>query len=277
MIQRLPEAIIQAAKMDPSRRDLFVEGIQDKLILDFLSADSRNRNVRILVIDHVADIPLSEGGAKGRLLQLAQIAANSGLANLRFFIDHDCDKYLGREYPQNVWHTDYPDMEGYVIRRSNIDKVLKIAYLAENILPSQLLEVCSGICRKLFVLRLLSERESLRLPITSSRKSKFIRIKNGQISFAFENLLKALLQEAGISLTLLTQIMEKHDTLSQELASVSDTDLIRGKDFLAICEVVLSRWGINNKELPQVLWATLESDSVMDEENLRRAVEFLSA
>ena len=126
MIRRTPEAVVQAALMDRERTDLFVEGVHDKLVLEFLCGDERNNNVRVLSIDNAVLLQDQEGGAKARVLRLAELAEQKGAFNLRFVVDRDFDPLIGATVPANTWQTDLPDTEGYLFHEHAFSKVLRV-------------------------------------------------------------------------------------------------------------------------------------------------------
>ena len=276
MNRRGAEAIVQAALMDRGRRDIFVEGIQDKLVLEFLASNRRDTQVRVLVIDDVADIDEQQGGAKARVLKLARLAANAGADNLRFFVDRDFDAFSDISYPSNTWHTDFPDLEGCLLNPYYMCKLIRLGYLAASISPHDVLAVTNAICRQLSLLRILSSRKGLELPITDSNKARFIIHNNGDVQFDLEKYIRSVLQSARIPLRRLASILEEYETLVDEMKDIEDEHLTRGKDFFDVCRIVLRRLGVNASQLPNVLWAATEKGVLDNNDNLAQAVAFIS-
>lgn len=276
MIRRCPEAIVQAAAMDQERKDLFVEGIRDKLALEFLASADRNPDVRIFVIDETADIDQSVCGAKGRLLHLARTAADAGVTNLRFLVDREFDHLTGTSYPPNTWHTALPDFDSHLFAPYYVRKAIHLGYLKESVSPEDLLAHVFSICRTLSCLRLLSLREGLDLPINDSRKSKFLTLRKGELCFDFDKYLRAVMQSAGMPLRGHGTLAVKHAQLTTELSELADRQLVRARDFFEICEIVLRRFGVDTKELPSVFWAAVDERSIESDDDLTAAIRFLS-
>jgi len=276
MIPRSPEAIIQAAIMDADRNDLFVEGIHDKMVLEFLSEPNRNHAIRIFPIDEIAEIGESENGAKGRLLKLAHFASRESATNLKFFVDRDLDCFVGDDLPNNTWKTDFPDLEGYLINDKTVSKILKLCYNTERLDASVFLASLMSICRKTGLLRVFSRRKKLDLPITKTNKTKCITLKSGIITFDFDRFFTAVLQGAGQKLSKKTTLLRGFDALKKELADEPSENLVRGKDFIEISIIALRRYGIESKEFEQILWGTLESSIIPNYPALDCVVKFLS-
>ena len=71
-IRRHPDAIIMAHKMDPTRRELYVEGARDRLFLAWVFSDLIDRNTSIQQIAFVEMVDSIEGGERGRLIAFAR-------------------------------------------------------------------------------------------------------------------------------------------------------------------------------------------------------------
>ena len=70
-MQRDIKAILVAHKIDPKRRELYVEGRRDRSFFLWFLGDERDPDTSIFAIDSVrCDVPV-EGGCRGRLLTFA--------------------------------------------------------------------------------------------------------------------------------------------------------------------------------------------------------------
>jgi hypothetical protein len=276
MIPRAPEAIVQAAAMDSERRDLYVEGLHDKLVLEFLCGKTRDRGVRILPVDEALDLCHSEGGSKGRLLVLAQTAQQKGVQNLRFFVDRDLDPFIGAAVPGNTWQTDFPDFEGYLLNVAALSKALRLSYSNPQTDILSLLDSLITICRELGLLRVLSCRNNLALPVTKTKKTRCVELRNGIVAFDCDRFLTAVLQEGHINLSRKSALIDGLQAIKKELNDAPSVQFVRGKDFIEISIIALRRLGIDSKEFGRVLWATLDKKTALGHPTLSCVVEFLS-
>jgi hypothetical protein len=163
MMQRDIKAILVAHKIDPKRRELYVEGRRDRSFFLWFLGDERDPDTNIFAIDSVrCDVPV-EGGCRGRLLTFAASIRSHNL-QVRCFADADFDRILNHPVPPNVWLTDRRDLEGYFLQPDCIDKVLHLALATEKFTPQAILGELSRLGRPLGLLRLFSEQEKLKLP-----------------------------------------------------------------------------------------------------------------
>ncbi len=275
MIRRHPEAILLAHRMDPERRELYVEGHRDRLFLSWLLEQPASAFGRIREIGHV-DIPVEEGGERGRLIRFAEMLSGDG-TSIRMFADADWDRVLGRHVPERVWLTDHRDMEGYVLRAECVDKVLALGVATDRVSGASLLNDLCGHCRRLGLLRLLSERDGLSLPFQATRLGRFARLEAGRIRLNFDGYLRALLQNAQITLSRLQVIRTAIEDLAAEHDSTLDSELVHGKDATCLLDVALSGCGVQRDEAKRLLWCSFEPRFVETGTVLEAVLAFLRA
>lgn len=65
-MRRDPQTILTAHRMDPTRRELYVEGPSDRIFLDWLAGEEKDANARIIEVSLV-DLPRVSllGGRRG--------------------------------------------------------------------------------------------------------------------------------------------------------------------------------------------------------------------
>ena len=205
MIRRTPEAIVIAHVMDQSRKSLYVEGLRDRLFLSWLLGDQADNGAVIAEIDFV-EIPESgAGGNRGRLIKFAEQLGTKDVA-IRMFADADWDRVLGRCLPQRVWLTDYRDLEGYILCERCLDKLLRLGIGTERVSARNLLAAVLNSARPLGALRLASDIDGLNLPFQNTDLTRHVAGEGEAISVDLASYLRALLQNAGISLSRLQQI-----------------------------------------------------------------------
>lgn len=276
MIRRAPEALISAARMDPERRDLYVEGISDKLILEYLLNGSIHKNVRILPIDLAVEINLADGGAKGRVLAFASFAENKGIQNLRFLADSDLDALFNDEYPSNTFLTDFPDMEGYVISERNLDKLLKVAHVREYPSVKNLHEALLSISSELGLLRFISRRFSLGLSITNTKKLKSISIDSNLPVLDFKRLITTVCHNTSEKQYNADELLFKTEQAREEFEKASQSQRIRGKDYIELMSITLRKLKLSKSEEGSTLLATMHEENTLKFPRMGNLATFLT-
>lgn len=273
-LRRHPDAVIAAHRMDPARRELYVEGRKDRLFLSWLLGDDIALSSSVREIAWV-DLPeAKEGGERGRLLHFGQLLSRHDVA-IRCLADADCDRVLGREVPASVWLTDHRDLEGYVLRVECIDKALRLGVSTTRVTPQDLLRWVVAHGRRLGLLRLLSELDSLSLPFKATRLRGHVSFERGCLDVDYQGYAQALLQNAGISLSKLDATLRRLDEVETTFASTSDAELMHGKDAMCLADVVFRACGLNSEEGPRLLWTSFEPRFVEDGSTLDSACGFL--
>jgi hypothetical protein len=276
MIRRTPEAIVTAHIMDPSRRELFVEGSRDRLFLRWLLGKDLNPNANVIEISAIDIHDVSIGGERGRLIAFARwLEDREAKANIHFFADADFDRLLGRRVPKKVWLTDPRDLEGYILHELCLEKVLKLGARTDGITAENLLKTVRTLGRKLGLLRLLSESERLKLPFQKTNLLRYLKFVGGRLNLGFEAYVQALLQKAGMSLKKRESILGSVAALERKFAQSPDSEIIHGKDAFSIIAKALARFGVKEGEAKKMLWTSFEAAFVITGSNLSAAQEYL--
>jgi len=203
-------AYLVAHKMDATRRDLIVEGNHDRAFLNWVAGDKIKSNTKILEVSTVFSKELvgddvEEGGKRQRIISLAQQIGETN-PRIQFFVDADFDRILKRKVPTNVSFTDYRDLEGYFLSEPCLEKVIQLYIHRTDLEAKDLLSLICRIGREIGFLRLLSTIEEMKLPFQRTSVVKYLRGENLQISVQGSSYLRALLQNAGISLAELPNV-----------------------------------------------------------------------
>ena len=273
MICRQPDAVLTAHRMDPSRRELYVEGTRDRLFLTWLLGKRQPTDAIVQEIAFI-EIPNVLGGERGRLIQFANWLEDKDVG-IRMFADADCDRVLGRTVPKRVWLTDNRDLEGYVLRIECIDKVLRLGIATDKITAELLLRAIKKHCRRLGILRLLSERDSLKLPFQTTNLKRFIKLSNGELNLDFDGYFRALLQNASISLKQFKSLHERFVELECCYENTPDIELIHGKAAICIIDAALAKFGIRDEEGGRLLWCSFEARFVEVGSSLESVLAFI--
>lgn len=276
LIRRAPKAIITAHRMYPSRRELYVEGRNDKIFLDYLVGGEKHPDARIIEIKLV-DMPASaSGGEKGRLLDFAQEIEGAG-AQIKAFADADTDRILGRSRPANVLLTDKRDLEGYVLREECVEKVLKLGLLEDALNAEDVLRRTNSLGRQLGVLRIMSEIDELELPFQRTDLSRHIDIEGYSVQLRLENYVRALIQNASMSLKVHSEILDRHREVADEYSHVDDAEIVHGKDAVIALERLLRAQGLPHEATGSLLRCSFERQWIEGCYSLEQVYEFLTA
>jgi Protein of unknown function (DUF4435) len=277
-MQRDIKAIVVAHKMDSRRRELYVEGCRDRSFFLWFLRDNRDSNAIVLGIDSVHCEAPAEGGCRGRLLQFASDIEPYKL-QVRCFADADFDRLLARPVPANVWLTDCRDLEGYFLQTHCIDKVLHLALVTETHTPEAILGELSRLGRPLALLRLLSEREHLKLPFQKRPPRPYLRqskSKKRYIELHFDSYLQALLQGVNIGLNRLNEFKVQITAMKDETKLIPDSEFLHGKDCVAILQAILRSDEFKEEAVEPSFWTSLERAVIQKFPNLNAALRYLS-
>ncbi len=274
MLRRDPQAVVAAHLMDQSRRELYVEGPRDRLFLNWLLGDDMNAETSVREIALV-DLPRrQDGGERGRLLDFGQWLASKDV-QIRLFVDADWDRLLSRSVPPAVWMTDHRDLEGYVLRAECVDKVLRLGIATNHGVAKDLLKVVNEQGRRLGILRLVSELDSLSLPFQRTRLRRYLDLRDGRVHLRFNPYLQTLLQNANISLSRFEEVCGRLEVVAEQYAAISDSEIVHGKDAMCLFEVALSSHGLRIGEAARLLWTSFEDSFIEAGSTLDAVLAFL--
>ena len=268
MLRRDPKTIVMAHTMDPARKELYVEGPRDRTFLEWLMTDRKDPNAVIVEISAVnINVPME--GERGRLMAFARWIGERPI-NILFFADADFDRLLRKSTPIKVLLTDARDLEGYTLQVKCLDKVLKLGVPTDAIKAKDVLEMVYKAGRLLGLLRILSVKRSVSLPFQHTKLRRYLSFKSGYIKLDFDAYLKALMQNAKISLLEKPQILVALREIETEFSDVPTEQIIHGKDAFCIIEEVLSHFGVAHNACSRMMWISFEYNFVVPHSNLDR-------
>jgi hypothetical protein len=259
--------------MDPKRRHLFVEGLRDRNFLLWICGGEINSDLTVLTIDSVEFVTPIAGGNRGRLVEFAKIAEGQTEA-IMFFADADYDVLLERPLPRNLVVTDKRDLEGYTFNEISIDKILRLSLNSTNS-ADPIFRSIIEICKKVAWLRILSEENGLQLPFQETNIKKYIS-REFRYELDVAKFTRALMQNAGMSLSLIGDILEDLKKVEKRMASVEASVYIHGKDVLAVSDKVFRLHGLHEGEIEKLLWAAIERPDYTRYPNLKAAIEYMT-
>jgi hypothetical protein len=240
-MERTPQAFIAALKMDPNRKNVFVEGNKDRLFLKWLTEGKKNPNCQIVEISFVKFNTRLEGN-KEKIKYFAKIVGSEN-KNIKFFCDSDYDTILSQKLPPNIITTDNNDIEAYLFEKSFIEKSLVLGYGCEKINSEIIINTCLNIAAKIGVLRILSFKNNYHFSINDTNIIKYIHKSGEVINFDFEGFLRAVIQNSKLSLKEFTKYQKEHISLLSAYSDLPLIKLTRGKDLIVILSKTIKEFG----------------------------------
>ena len=153
---------------------------------------------------------------------------------------------------------------------------MRLGIGTETISAKKLLRTVLEEGRRLGLVRLMSELDSLSLPFQNTRLERHISSKGVNIRVDLDAYLRSLMQNAGLSLARLSEIKIRLRELEERFSSVADNELIHGKDAICIIERILAKFRIKRKEVEGLLWTSYEASLVERGSSLATVPRFLS-
>lgn len=273
-MRRDPQTILAAHRMDPGRRELFVEGTRDVNFFTWLLDSKRSRDSRILPAA-LLDVPASQGGERGRLMALARFLLEHSVATIRIFADADYDAFLDVPPVEGVILTDGRDLEGYFLTVEGLDKFLRLGLHRADISAESLLGAIHQHGRKLGVLRLASLRHGWQLPFQDTPLRRYINADGATIEIQYDALVQTLLQNAGYTLREKATLLAQTSELAGRLSHVRDADLTHGKDAVAMLAEVCHSCEVPREAAERMLWTSFERQFGAQYPRLHSATAFL--
>lgn|GEM_PF-2444573 len=275
--RREPQAIILSHKMDPERKEVYVEGRSDRLFLLWIAGDGLHHDV---LVHEIATIELSdqiEGGERGRLIHFAEMVRGQAL-NILFFSDADYDRLFDRidALPPNVTLTDGRDTEAYFLRRDCFEKIVKLAIRTDKYSGEDLLSQITLICRELASIRIYSELNGLSLPFQRTQFRKYISFTGYQLRLDLKSYIGALLQNADLSLSMTDAIYEGFSEVQRDYQEIPSTELVHGKDLVNVLAEVFLAHNLSRDSAEPVLRTSFERSLVKEYPNLTDVYTFIT-
>jgi hypothetical protein len=277
---RDPKATAMALRFDKKRRELFVEGIRDVSFLkhigkESLGKDTVFRDGRSIKIDGVF------GGVKGRLIRFAAEVEQAfdrfdcSCSNARFFVDADNDRLLEKQHATIVWLTDRRDLEGYVLQPNVLERAFELGFEEEDFDGSQLLSSLTSACKDIGSLRLLSERDDLKLPFQDTDLKKFVEFEQFRINFDFARYREVLFHKLALPKQSREAIEKQRLELLHHHQDSPRLELVHGKDAFRLLELLVAkRYKIRDPQA--TFWAAFDPQLAKNFRNLERVLQFVA-
>jgi hypothetical protein len=190
--RRTIEELIARYELEPTLKDIYVEGYSDKILLEWFLSHTSIEDVIIYEISTV-EVPYErirelrlEDNNRGRVIALA-FALHSGASidltnTLACIADTDFDNLLGKKYECPILiFTGYTAIELYLYNADVIGKYLGLVITNFPYDAAVVLEAMTSTLTELFLIRIANQE--LKFGIEPLPLDKFCTIENGQVLF----------------------------------------------------------------------------------------------
>jgi hypothetical protein len=272
-LRRDPAAIRAALEIDPRRRELYVEGPQDRQVLLWLLGDRARDDVVVQDISGVT-IPVSQGGERGRLLAFAAAIAAEG--RIRYFADADYDRLLNRTVPENGWLTDVRDLEGYALWTGCPEKAVRLGASRSMSDARSALRQSVAAARRVAYVRVADVLAGWQLPFQRFAARRRSRVRDGTLEFAEQAWIMTLVAECSPRPEL-EDVRAAIRQAEADHASTPDEQLVHGKDVVGFLTEFMAGFGVGRADAHRLLWSALERRIIRRYRNLGEVIQYLSA
>ncbi len=245
MIRRLIDEIASIHLLEPSLCDLFVEGTNDRYLLNWYISRLGKSHLAAVCIQLI-DVPnsivekhgLCPGSDRSRVIALAYELHDRGLASssVLCLIDLDFEPYIPliRRVPLLLF-TDYNSFETYLQSPIVLDKFLQVVLCGFCWTAQELLDKAIPILIRLFAIRLANEQLGWRMEWLSVKR--YIYIQQVAITFEEDSFITAYLGKNSK----LRQREEFITALKATASSLNDSPMLstRGHDFTYMLHLVI--------------------------------------
>lgn len=200
-LQRPIDELVARYTLEPTLRDIYVEGQRDKLFLEWFLNKTKCADVAVFEIKYVnvqnellSDLGLKSGN-RDRIVALAlefQHRIENEVPYLSCIADSDFDFLLGHTYRSNyLIYTDFTSMEIYCCSENILRKFFSVGICRSPCDISKLYSNMVNILRGLFLIRATNER--LEWHLSWIPFVRYCTIKDNLIKFDFDTFLKKYL------------------------------------------------------------------------------------
>jgi hypothetical protein len=234
--QHTIEELLAKYSLEPSLRDIYVEGAFDREVLERYFSGSGQTLVfyeisTVNVPPAVLDAHKLSDGNKQRVIALArELAVLSGELGYRCLVDRDLDHWCGNleGTPRLRW-TKYCSLELYFFTEHRLSECI-VAAKAKVQDVGRLLESLSAVLANLYALRLADH--ALKWHMTWHPPDKLLSINDGQLTFDWEEYVNRVLVQNGKA-QLSTQFNDRLKHWRPKLKGDA-RNFIRGHDFINV-------------------------------------------
>ncbi len=277
------DEIISICKLEPSTKNIYVEGLSDKLVIDNFLKKQKINDISVFVIEC---IDFSEVFAKMSLSEL-NILKDSNKEKVAFLtlkvekesrnchflgiIDRDLD-FVNNHIKSGKYlsYTDYNSMEMYLFSRDYIANLLKNTFrITSDVNFDKFINSIGYVCRTLFYIR--AYLESFNGSMVDIKKDFSYDKRCNICQFDIENYITKIIQvnkNVNSSGNLYKEIIEKVNT------PIDDVRLeIKGHDYIKVLYLSICKHkkvNMDETELANTYWVYLDDRELVNEPLFQR-------
>ena len=281
--KRTVDEIISICKLEPSTKNIYVEGLSDKLVIDNFLKKQKINDISVFVIEC---IDFSEVFAKMSLSEL-NILKDSNKEKVAFLtlkvekesrnchflgiIDRDLD-FVNNHIKSGKYlsYTDYNSMEMYLFSRDYIANLLKNTFrITSDVNFDKFINSIGYVCRTLFYIR--AYLESFNGSMVDIKKDFSYDKRCNICQFDIENYITKIIQvnkNVNSSGNLYKEIIEKVNT------PIDDVRLeIKGHDYIKVLYLSICKHkkvNMDETELANTYWVYLDDRELVNEPLFQR-------
>lgn len=268
ILSRDIESVKASFVMDPHRKEIYVEGFDDVNFITWLAGDSRDDNVLIQDMTSIKIDSILKNKAAGNKEKAICFSEYLRISRqnlpILFFVDADYDRVLGKKCGDNVLFTDQRDLEGYFFSKDVIEKIKYACKLSFRTDCTIMLKDVKEVAHYISCCRIFSYAFELKLPFKETSLDKYITVVEGNVFLKKEEYVRALMQNAGISLRHWKCFVENIECVCEEFVDADRGDMFHGKDALILISKILGLPTRNYDESVKIFRAAFEKAAVRE-------------
>lgn len=281
--KRTVDEVISICKLEPSTKNIYVEGISDKLVIDNFLKKQKKSDISVYNIDCIdysevftgmppENIKVMKESNKEKVAYLAlKVEKEVENCHLLGIIDRDLD-FVNNHVKSGKYlsYTDYNSMEMYLFSYDNIDALLKNSFrTTTNVNVDNFMKSIGDVCRVLFYIR--AYLESSNGSIVDFKKNLSYDKQDNTCSLDIEKYINKIAQA--------NRMVCSFDGLYKEIQkklakSVDDIRLeIKGHDFIKVLYFSICKHkkvSMDESELANTFWVYLDDRVLVDEPLFQR-------
>lgn len=281
--KRTVEEIISICKLEPSTKNIYVEGISDKLVIDNFLKKQKINDISVFDIDCIdfrevfakmspSDLNILKDSNKEKVAFLAlKVEKEAGNCHFLGIIDRDLD-FVNNHIKSGKYlsYTDYNSMEMYLFSYDNIDALLRNSFrITSNVNVDNFMKSIGHVCRILFYIR--AYLESSNGSVVCFKKNLSYDRKDNTCSLDIENYISKIAQANKMVCSFEGLYKEIKEQLTK---SADDIRLeIKGHDFIEVLYFSICKHKkvkMDESELANTFWVYLDDRVLVNEPLFQR-------
>lgn len=283
LFKRTVAEVLSVCQLEPSTKNVYVEGISDKLVIDRFLSRQKINDITVYAIETIdfedvfsnmppADSELVKGNNKEKVALLAlEVEKEVHQCPFLAIIDRDLD-FVNNHIKKGKYlsYTDYNSMDMYLYSQDYVDALLKNTFrITSNVNIGNLMDSIGKVCRAMFHVR--AYLESSNGSMLDVKKSFSYDKKDNTCALDITKYIQKIIQINKLndsSEELCRQIEEKVN------APIDDIRLeIKGHDFIQILYLSICKHkkvSMSEEELANTFWVYLDDRQLANEPLFQR-------